>query len=73
MLIEGRRPVGRLPSQWWMRSSCRRNAPGPNDWMFASPTQIGRLPWSYDRVCEYKKAGAKAGIGGPGMHSLRYT
>jgi integrase len=23
---------------------------GPNDWMFASPVQIRRLPWSYDQV-----------------------
>ena len=47
---------------------------GPDDWMFASPVQLGRLPWSYDQVWRmYQKAGAKAGIGGLGTHSLRHT
>ena len=47
---------------------------GTNDWMFASPTQLGRLPWSYDQVWRiYQKAGAKAGIGRLGTHSLRHT
>jgi integrase len=37
------------------------------DWIFASPFQIGRLPWSYDQVWRvYQKAGAQAGIGGSG-------
>ncbi len=46
----------------------------PEDWIFASPFQIGRLPWSYDQVWrEYQKAGTKAGIGGLGTHSLRHT
>ena len=44
------------------------------DWMFASPVQIGRLPWSYDQVWRmYQKAGGKSGIGGLGTHSLRHT
>jgi len=44
------------------------------DWMFASPAQIGRLPWSYDQVWRvYQKAGARAGIGSLGTHSLRHT
>ena len=44
------------------------------DWMFASPVQIGHLPWSYDQVWRmYQKAGAKAGIGALGTHSLRHT
>ncbi len=48
--------------------------PSPNDWVFASPVQLGRLPWSYDQVWRmYQKAGAKAGIGGLGTHSLRHT
>jgi integrase len=47
---------------------------GTDDWMFASPAQLGRLPWSYDQVWRmYQKAGAKAGIGGLGTHSLRHT
>ncbi len=46
----------------------------PDDWMFASPAQLGRLPWSYDQVWRmYQKAGAEAGIGGLGTHSLRHT
>ena len=44
------------------------------DWMFASPVQLGRLPWSYDQVWRmYQKAADKAGIGGLGTHSLRHT
>ena len=47
---------------------------GQDDWMFASPVQLGRLPWSYDQVWRaYQKAGAEAGIGGLGTHSLRHT
>ena len=44
------------------------------DWMFASPAQVGRLPWSYDQVWRmYRKAATKAGIGSLGTHSLRHT
>ena len=47
---------------------------GPEDWMFASPVQLGRLPWSYDQVWRmYQKASAKGGIGRLGTHSLRHT
>jgi integrase len=44
------------------------------DWMFASPAQIGRLPWSYDQVWRrYQQAGAQAGIGGFGTHTMRHS
>jgi integrase len=44
------------------------------DWMFASPYQLGRLPWSYDQVYRvYQKAAEAAGIGGFGTHTLRHT
>lgn len=47
---------------------------GSEDWIFASPVQLGRLPWSYDQVWRmYQKAAGKAGIGGLGTHSLRHT
>jgi len=46
----------------------------PEHWMFASPVQIGRLPWSYDQVWRaYQKAATAAGVGGLGTHSLRHT
>ena len=46
----------------------------PSDWMFASPSQLGRLPWSYDQVWRvYQKAASAAGIGKLGTHSLRHT
>lgn len=46
----------------------------PDNWIFASPTQLGRLPWSYDQVWRvYQKAAEAAGIGGLGTHSLRHT
>jgi integrase len=44
------------------------------DWVFASPFQHGRLPWSRDQVWRaYQKAGKQAGIGGLGTHALRHT
>jgi integrase len=44
------------------------------DWVFASPVQLGRLPWSYDQVWRmYQKAADKAGIERIGTHSLRHT
>jgi integrase len=44
------------------------------DWIFASPVQLGRLPWSYDQVWRmYHKAAVKAGLDGLGTHSLRHT
>jgi integrase len=47
---------------------------GSRDWIFASPAQLGRLPWSYDQVWRmYQKAAGKAEIGGLGTHSLRHT
>ncbi len=46
----------------------------PEDWVFASPVQLGRLPWSYDQIWRtYQKGAGKAGIGGIGTHSLRHT
>ena len=46
----------------------------PEDWIFASPVQLGRLPWSYDQVWRvYQKAATAAGIGGIGTHALRHT
>jgi integrase len=48
--------------------------PAPSDWMFASPVQLGKLPWSYDQVWRvYQKAAKAAGIGGLGTHCLRHT
>lgn len=47
---------------------------GADDWMFAGPAQLGRLPWSYKQVWRrYKNAAADAGIGHLGTHSLRHT
>jgi integrase len=44
------------------------------DWVFASPIQLGRLPWSYDQIWRvYQKAAGAAGIGKMGTHSLRHT
>jgi integrase len=46
----------------------------PEDWMFASPVQLGRLPWSYTGVCSaYRKAAKVAAVTGLGTHSLRHT
>ena len=44
------------------------------DWIFASPAQLGRLPWSADSVNDaYKKAASAAGIARVSTHSMRHT
>jgi integrase len=44
------------------------------DWIFASPTQLGRLPWSADSVNDaYQKAASAAGIVHVSTHSMRHT
>jgi integrase len=44
------------------------------DWMFASPSQLGSLPWSSDAVGDaYKKAAVAAGIPHVTTHSMRHT
>lgn len=46
----------------------------PEDWMFASPVQIGRLPWSYTGVKEeLQRAADAAGIGHLRSHAFRHT
>lgn len=46
----------------------------PEDWIFASPVQIGRLPWSYRQVSRsYSRAGKQAGIGHVSTHMLRHS
>jgi integrase len=44
------------------------------DWIFASPVQLGRLPWSYPHVwVVFQKAASHAGIGKVGTHSMRHS
>ncbi len=44
------------------------------DWIFASPAQIGRLPWSADSVNDaYKKAASAAKVEHVSSHSMRHT
>jgi integrase len=46
----------------------------PEDWVFASPSKIGRLPWSYNQTWRaYQSAAKAAGLGGFGTHTLRHT
>lgn len=45
-----------------------------SDWVFASPVQLWRLPWSYHYVRRiYRQAAKDAGIGEIGTHSMRHT
>ncbi|HEY4052743.1 MAG TPA: site-specific integrase [Terriglobales bacterium] len=45
-----------------------------SDWIFASPTQLGRLPVSYPHVWLSFQDGARsAGIGKLGTHTMRHT
>lgn len=44
------------------------------DWMFASPYQIGRLPWSYTAIRrELERASTAANIGHLSSHAFRHT
>jgi integrase len=44
------------------------------DWIFASPIRLGRLPYSYTGVCsEIERAATVAKIGHLGTHTFRHT
>lgn len=44
------------------------------DWIFASPVQIGRLPWSYSHILRlFDKAASDAGIEHVSTHTMRHT
>jgi len=44
------------------------------DWIFASPSQLGRFPWSADSVNDaYKKAASAAMVAHVSTHSMRHT
>jgi integrase len=42
-----------------------------DDWVFASPAQIGRLPWAADSLNRaYRKAGKASGVGHVSTHTM---
>jgi integrase len=44
------------------------------DWLFASPVQLGRSPWSYSHVWRvFQNSASAAAIGKIGTHSMRHT
>jgi integrase len=44
------------------------------DWVFASPVQLGRLPWSYPNVLrKFHRAAEQAGIGKVATHVMRHS
>ena len=44
------------------------------DWIFASPAQIGRLPWSYPHILKlFDKTASDAGIAHVSTHTMRHT
>ncbi|MGA9527773.1 MAG: site-specific integrase [Terriglobales bacterium] len=46
----------------------------PADWIFASPTKLGRLPWSYPMVLRlFGNAASEAGIAHVSTHTMRHT
>jgi len=48
--------------------------PADGDWLFASPVQLGRLPWSYPQVSRvFHRAAKGAGIGELPTHTLRHS
>jgi integrase len=45
-----------------------------DDWIFASPSQLGRLPWSYPRTRKvFQDAARSAGLETFGTHTLRHS
>ena len=55
----------------WRRSTQFSAA---TDWIFASPAQVGRLPWSYPWVWHiFQNAAADAGVGKLGTHTMRHS
>jgi integrase len=45
-----------------------------DDWMFASPVQLGRLPWSYPWVWRiFQNAASDAGVGKLSTHTMRHS
>ena len=47
---------------------------GTEDWVFASPVKIGRLPISYAGVCRaLSKAGVRSGVGHLSSHVFRHS
>lgn len=61
--------IGALKS-WRKRSSFTE----AQDWIFASPTQLGAVPWSYPWVwVTFQKAAEASGLVKLGTHSLRHT
>ncbi len=62
--------VRALLKSWRAQSEFRES----DDWIFASPYKIGRLPWSYTAVLTNLKAAAKrADVGVVATHALRHT
>ncbi len=48
--------------------------PADGDWLFASPVQLGRLPWSYPHILRvFRKASESAGTGKLPTHTLRHS
>jgi integrase len=48
--------------------------PADGHWLFASPVQLGRLPWSYPQILRvFHKAAERAEIGKLPTHSLRHS
>lgn len=55
----------------WKQASQFRDA---DDWVFASPFKIGRLPYSYGGIRgELERAGKAAGLGHVTTHAFRHT
>jgi integrase len=55
----------------WHQSTQFRAA---DNWVFAAPRKIGRLPWSADSLNDaYKKAGQASGVGHVSTHVMRHT
>lgn len=56
--------------RWNQRTQFR----SADDWVFAAPAKIGRLPWSADSLNDaYKKAGQASGVGHVSTHVMRHT
>jgi integrase len=74
---EGSARTFNLTSELLERLKCckqRSDFSGAEDWIFASPIKLGRLPYSYTGVWrELVRAAKAAKVGHLGTHSFRHT
>lgn len=67
-------PAGRILLEMLKQWRQETHFAGDGDWIFASPFQLGRLPYTDSGFWrELQRAGKEAGVGSLGTHTFRHT